>query len=61
MTIKKDRRPSEEGWTEKNNRLDAEAEAEENARRNEPGMAKVKFTIKFDSMFGWLKKLRKKK
>jgi hypothetical protein len=35
----KDQKPSDESWTEKCNRLDDEREAEEKARRNEPGMA----------------------
>lgn len=50
----------EESWTEKCERLDAEREAEEKARRNEPGMVKVSRSFKFDSMFGWLIKLKAK-
>ena len=53
----KDRKPSDESWTEKCNRLAAEEEAAEKARRNEPGMVKIQKTIKFDSMFGWIPKL----
>lgn len=49
-----------ESWTEKCNRLDAEREAQEKARRNEPRMVKVSRSFKFDSMFGWLYKLRSK-
>ena len=56
-----DRRPSDESWSEKCSRLASEEEAKEKARRNEPGMIKIQKTFTFDSMFGWLKKLRRKK
>ena len=51
---------TEESWTEKCNRLDAERDAKEKARRNEPGMVKVSKSFRFDSMFGWLIKLKNK-
>jgi len=57
----KDRRPSDESWSEKCQRLQDEQEAEEKARRNEPGMLKIQKTITFDSMFGWLTKRKNKK
>ena len=39
-----------------NNRLDAEDEAKEKARRNEPRMLKIGWTIKFYSLFGYFSK-----
>ena len=51
--------PRKESWTELNKRLDAEEEAQEKARRNEPGMITLKKTVSFDSMFGWLNKIIK--
>ena len=50
---------SDESWSGQGDRIQAEEDAKENARRNEPSMAKVKFTFKFDSLFEWLNKLRK--
>ena len=55
-----DRKPSDESWTEKCNRLAAEEEAQEKARRNEPGMVKIQKSFTFDSMFGWVGKLKAK-
>lgn len=46
-----------EGWSEQEQRLQDERDAEEKARRNEPSMVKVQKSFKFDSMFGWLSKL----
>ena len=53
--------PSEESWSEKCDRLQREREAEEKARRNEPGMLKIGFKFTFDKIAGWFKKLKTKK
>ena len=62
-----DRRPSDESWTEKNNRLDAEDQKGDESRRNNPGLKlKLQKKIVTDDIFGimWLTKklkaLRKK-
>jgi len=61
MTIKRDRRPSDEGWSEKCDRLAAEEEAREKARRNEPAMAEVKFSFTWEQIGNFFKKLKRKK
>ena len=55
-----DRKPSDEGWTEKCNRLAAEEEAEENARRNEPGMVKIQKSFTFEQISRWFGRLKAK-
>ncbi len=58
-----DTRPGKEYWSAQTDRLQREREAKEKARRNEPGMLKVGFTLTFEQVgrFGtWLKNKLKK-